>query len=44
MEEITISKKEYDELLEQVEFLNALKACGVDNWDGYDYAVEMLEE
>lgn len=28
---------------EDVEFLNALRACGVDNWDGYSDAVEMLE-
>ena len=24
--------------------LNALEAVGVDNWEGYDYAMELLEE
>ena len=24
------------------EFLNALRACGVDNWDGYSDAIEMV--
>lgn len=25
-------------------FLECLEACGVDNWDGIDVAVEMLED
>lgn len=25
-------------------FLNCLKACGVDNWDGYGLAKEMYDE
>lgn len=33
-----------DELTEDSEFLNALRAAGVDNWEGFDYAVEMLRE
>ena len=40
---VTISKKEYESLLEKVEFLNCLQACGVDNWDGYSDAHEMME-
>lgn len=43
-EQITISKKEYDKLVEDQAFLEALKAAGVDNWSGYDYAWEILEE
>lgn len=43
-ENITISKKEYNSLIEDSEFLNALRAAGVDNWDGYSYALEYLEE
>lgn len=31
-----------DKLEKDLEFLNALKACGVDNWDGYSDAVEMV--
>jgi len=45
MEEmITISLKEYEALKEDKRFLNALEAAGVDNWDGYDYALEILGE
>lgn len=43
-EMITINKIEYEELLEQIRFLNCLEAAGVDNWDGYDYAQEIYEE
>ena len=31
-----------DKLEKDLELLNALKACGVDNWDGYSDAVEMV--
>lgn len=41
---VTISEKEYEGLLEKERFLEALRGCGVDNWDGYDYAIEMIEE
>lgn len=35
--------QEYIKLLEKdQEFLNALRACGVDNWDGYSDAIEMV--
>lgn len=40
---VTISKKEYDQLIKDSEFLEALRAAGVDNWDGYSYAFEILE-
>lgn len=32
-----------EELEERVAFLDALEAAGVDNWDGYDEAQELLE-
>ncbi len=41
---VTISKEEYDELLNNAMFLNALESCGVDNWDYYDMAREMYRE
>jgi lactate dehydrogenase-like 2-hydroxyacid dehydrogenase len=45
MEEmITITKKEYDKLLHDQMKLIALEGAGVDNWDGYDDAMEILEE
>lgn len=43
-EMVTITKKEYDSLLEDREFLDALRCAGVDNWSGYGFAMEMLEE
>lgn len=41
-ETINISKKKYDELIEDQKLLSALIACGVDNWDGYDHAQDMI--
>lgn len=41
---ITITKKEYDQLIKDSEFLNALRAAGVDNWNGYSMAYDILEE
>ena len=38
--QITISQAEYDELVEDQKILNALRAGGVDNWDGYDDSLE----
>jgi hypothetical protein len=38
-----ISKEKYEGLIESERVLNALLAAGVDNWDGYDYAIEILE-
>ena len=42
-DEVTISRDEYDMLLQDSEFLNCLEACGVDNWIGYGDAYEMFE-
>jgi hypothetical protein len=41
---ITISKKEFNQLVEDSNFLNALREAGVDNWEGYGYACESLEK
>jgi len=43
-ETITISKKEYEELLKDSQFLDCLRGAGVDNWEGYEYAQEMMKE
>lgn len=43
-ETVTISKEEYDSLLEDQHMLQCLQAAGVDNWDGYDLAIEMMDE
>lgn len=41
---VTITEKEYDDLLDDSIFLEALRSAGVDNWDGYGFALEALEE
>ena len=41
-ETVTISKKEYEELLADSKLLLYLQGAGVDNWEGYDYAIEMM--
>lgn len=41
---VTISAEEYEYLLDCAETLSALEAAGVDNWEGYSYAMEILEE
>ena len=43
-ETITIPKKEYEQLCKDSEFYHALRSAGVDNWDGWDYALEILED
>lgn len=41
---ITIDREEYEQLLEDQAFLYALQAAGVDNWQGYVEAQEMMDE
>ena len=43
-ETITITRAEYDQLLSDQRLLHALQAAGVDNWNGYDDALETLGE
>lgn len=43
-EMITISLSEYQKLQVDSEFLSCLKACGVDNWRGFDEAWNMVNE
>lgn len=42
--QITIDEELYNELVDRDAFLTALEAAGVDNWNGYDYAIEYYEE
>lgn len=42
--EVTISKEEYDELKGDSAFLAALEGAGVNNWDGYEIAQDMMED
>ncbi len=43
-ETVELQRKDYKKLLDDSRLLDALRAAGVDNWDGYDYAQELLEE
>ena len=40
---ITIPRERYEELVKSESKLSALFHAGVDNWDGYDDAMETLE-
>ena len=42
-EMVSITKSLYDQLVRDSEFLGALEAAGVDNWDGYSYACAQTE-
>ena len=37
---VTISEQEYDDLIQNSVLLNCLHFHGVDNWDGYDLALD----
>lgn len=39
---LPISPERYADLLSKEKELQALQAAGVDNWEGYDYAMELL--
>lgn len=42
-ETITISVERYGNLVYAEDVLNALEVAGVDNWEGYDIAMDYLE-
>jgi hypothetical protein len=42
VEIITITKKEYEEMKRDSELLSCLEACGVEEWSGWDKAMDML--
>ena len=43
-ETVTITKEEYESLLQDRKWLQALESAGVDNWEGYDFAREIYNE
>jgi hypothetical protein len=43
-ETVTLTRAEHEQLLEDQQFLRALQAAGVDNWEGYADAQEILED
>lgn len=40
--DVVLTQFEYAELMECKEFLNCLLASGVDSWDGWDGAMELM--
>ena len=44
LDTIELSRADYNELVRRESFLSCLESCGVDNWEGYDYAIEMFQE
>ena len=44
MEDVTITAKEFDSLTRAAFFLDCLENSGVDNWDGWEYAMEEFQE
>lgn len=41
--EWVLSEAEYDQIQGRLDWLAALEAAGVDNWEGYSYAYRILE-
>lgn len=44
MASVVIDSAELDYLRDELRFLECLRDTGVDNWEGYDIAVEMYQE
>ena len=40
----TMSLDMYEDLIDDAQFLHALKAAGVDNWYGYEEAQDIMKE
>ncbi|USQ99560.1 hypothetical protein [Sphingomonas aerolata] len=41
---VTIPKADYEVMVAHCQLLACLQAAGVDNWEGYSFAQEMLAE
>lgn len=41
---VYIRVEEYNKLQDDIKLLNALVTAGVENWDGYEHALEILEQ
>lgn len=45
MEEmVEITKAEYELLLATAKFMDCLESAGVDNWEGFEYALDLYNE
>ena len=43
-ENVTITLKEYESLNDSLRWLDCLELAGVDNWDGYEEALDRYNE
>lgn len=43
-DKVTLTHKEYEQLVHNSKMYLALAAAGVDNWEGYDMAMEIMQE
>lgn len=41
---VTIPERLYEKLMKDSEWLNYLEMTGVDNWEGYEIAIDRWEE
>lgn len=39
---VRMSKAQFVEIFDQIRFLDALRAAGVDNWEGYSHAYRIM--
>lgn len=39
-ETITIPKKQYEDMKRKLYWLECLRSCGVDNWEGFEFAID----
>jgi len=39
--DVLLSAEEYEELLDKIDLLEALQEGGVDNWKGFEYAIDI---
>ncbi len=42
--DVSLSEHEYADLLDDRKWRLAMESAGVDNWSGYDYAMELYRE
>lgn len=43
-ETVTITKSEYDSMMQDVKWMRCYEAAGVDNWEGIDHAIDIYNE
>ena len=40
---VAVPKKEFDSMTAEIDWLMCLEAAGVDNWEGYEIAVQLRD-